>query len=495
MDAMSWISQKKWLAAPMALAAGLAGMIGCQSTSALKSASTDPVELQAPPENVTLLTNPELTTDSATPYSGATPVVYQESNEDLSTILPAEDIPLPQPSLDDVLTLMQLEQMAMANNPSLAEAGARVEALRGKWVQVGLPPNTVLGYSGQQLGSGGQAEQQGLFVGQEFVRGGKLRLNRAVAAREIQKAEQLWAAQQMRVATDVRLAYYEVLVAQRRNLTTSQLVGIAQQAIETAEALHKAKEVSQVDVIRARIELQSAQLSLKNAKNLYTAAWSRLVSVLGVHDMKPRPLAGDIERTGGEIDADEALARLIGESPEMAAALSEVERARWAVDRANAEPVPNIDVQAIVQSDNGTNSSNANLQVSIPIPWLNRNQGGILQAQAKVIAAERAIDRLALSFKHRLAGVYQRYANARNQVEEYSKAGGILANSKSSLDFIRIGYQAGEINYLDLITAQRTYSQTHLAYIESLGELWAAVVEIDGLLLKGSLQHGGGPMQ
>lgn len=393
------------------------------------------------------------------------------------------------PETTSEITLDRLEQMALDNNPSLAEARAWVEAARGKWVQVGLPPNTVLGYSGQQLGSGGTAEQQGLFIGQEFIRGDKLGLNRAVAFHEIQKAEKLWAIQRQRVLTDVRLAFYQILVAQRRNKTIGELVEIAQLAMETAETLLKAQEVSQVDVMRSRIELQAAQLRLKNSHSLYVAAWSRLVAVLGAKNMQPRQLNGDLEKMPVQIDAIEVLERLVSESPEMGVASSDVERARRAVDRARAEPVPNIDLQAIFQTDHGTGSSNANLQVSIPVPSRNRNEGGIQQARAEVIAAERAMDRLELSFQQRLAGVYQRYTRARNQVEDYSRGDGILMNSATALELIRKGYEAGEMTYLDLITAQRTYSQTTLAYIESLGELWAAIVEIDGLLLKGSLEN------
>ena len=405
-------------------------------------------------------------------------------------LVETDALPIPLHEAESEFTLQQLEQLAMASNPSLAEARARVVALRGKWVQVGLLPNTVVGYSGQQLGSGGKAEQQGLLVAQEFVRGGKPHLDRAVVSREIQKAEQWWSVQQHRVLTDVRLAFYEVLVAQRRNETADQVVQIAQQAVDTAESLLQAKEVSQVDVMRARIELQTAQLILKNVRNLHTAVWSRLCAVIGVQDMQPQPLSGDVERAIDEIDPDVVLARLINDSPEMTAALSEVERARWAVRRAYAESVPNIDVEAIVQSDNGTGGSNANLQVSLPIPWRNRNQGGIRQAQAEVVSAERAVDRLKLSFQQRLASVYLRYANARNQVTDYSKEEGILANSKATLELVRKGYQAGESSYLDLITVQRTFSQTNLDYLEALGEFWAAVVEIEGLLLKDSLDSG-----
>ncbi len=424
------------------------------------------------------------------PTTAGTPSRYVQP---ASHIQPAQPVVVPEP-LDAVgpdspaaLTLEQLEEMAITANPALAEAQALVDAARGKWVQVGLPPNTVLGYSGQQIGSHGQAEQQGVYIQQEIVRGGKLRLNRAIAAQEIDQAEQVLATQQQRVLTDVRLGFYDVLIAQRRLETTQQLVEIANQGSATVDALFNAKEVGKADVMRARIESQSAALSHMNARNQYTAAWSRLAAVLGNPHIGPSPLVGDLEAVTQRLDAETSLQRLFAESPEMAVLLTEVEKARWVVDRAHAEPVPNVDVQAVIQSDNGTGSSNANLQVSMPIPWLDRNQGGIQQAHAELVAAERAVGRLELSLQQRLAGVYQRYASARNQVQEYSKPEGILPNSKSTLELIRQGYQGGESSYLDLLTAQRTYSQTNLAYVEALGELWAATLEIEGLLLKDSL--------
>ncbi len=387
------------------------------------------------------------------------------------------------------LTLEQLEPLALTNNPSLAEARAWVTSARGKWIQSGLAPNTVLGYSGQQLGSHGEAEQHGLFVAQEFVRGGKLRLNQAIASQEIRKAQQRWTAQRQRVLTDVRLAYYDGLVAQLRTDTAAELVQTAQETVDTAHALLVAQEVSQVDVMRARIELQTAQLVLKNAANLHTAVWSRLLAVVGVEDLPQQPLLGNVECIQEAVKPDKVLARMLRESPEMAAALSDVKRARWAVARACAEPIANVDLSAILQNDNSTGSNNASLQVTVPIPWLDRNQGAIRQARAELVAAKRAVDKLKLSFQQRLANVYQRYANAHNQVKDYSQEAGILFNSKMTLDFTRKGYEAGELSYIDLLTAQRTFSQTNLDYIEALGELWAALVEIEGLLLKDSLAN------
>ncbi len=426
------------------------------------------------------------TSQPSEPETPETPLVERQ---EVQPPLPGETTEaLP---LDSVAasSLDEFEQMALQSNPSVAEAAARVDALRGKWVQVGLAPNTILGYSGQQLGSGGEAEQQGMLIEQEFVRGGKLALNRCVVAQEVRRAEQQWMAQQQRVLTDVRLSYFEVLIAQRRTEVAEELVRIAQETVVTAESLLKAREVSQVDVMRARIELQTSQLLLKNAHVATAAAWTRLASVVGLPDLEERRLDGPLEGPFVSLNATQTLETLLAQSPELSAALAEVDRARWNVSRQRVEPIPNIDVQAIAQSDNATGSSNANLQVTFPLPCLDRNQGAIRQAYSELRAARQATDRVRLGLQRRLATVYQRYANANNQVADYSKPEGILENSRKTLEFIRKGYQAGEIGYLDLLTAQRTYAETNLTYLESLGEFWSALIEIDGLLLRDSLDE------
>lgn len=388
----------------------------------------------------------------------------------------------------DCLTLADLEQMALVNNPSLGEAQARVAAARGNWLQVGLMPNTVLGYSGQQLFSGGEAEQQGLYIEQEFVRGQKLQLNRAVASQEIRRAEQQWAAQQLRVLTDVRLTYYRILVAQQRVAVNERLVEIADNALETAEALLRAKEVSQLDVTRARIEQQTARLQYRNALAQLEAGWRRLEAVTSTHDLPRCRLLGDLQNFDHHLSADAVLNRIQAENPMLASAVTNVSRARWAIQRAVAEPIPNVDVAAVVQSDNGTDSANANLQITIPIPWLDRNQGNIARARSELVEAQRNVDRLRQYYAWQLADVFQRYAVARNRVDEYRREEGILDQAQKALDQVSRAYRAGELPYLDLLNAQRIYSENSLSYIEALGELWESLVEMDGLLLKDSLE-------
>jgi cobalt-zinc-cadmium efflux system outer membrane protein len=381
-------------------------------------------------------------------------------------------------SLDEFL------QLALATNPAIAQAEARVQALRGQRVQVGLPPNPTIGYTAEEMGDGGTAGKQGGFVGQQFITGGKLRLNRAVLSREIEQAEQRLAAMQLRVGTDVRRAFYAALIAHRRIELAEELLRASSQATKASQELLQAEEIPQAGLLQTQIEQQSFAIVSQTANNEQQAAWRQLSAVVG-SDLHPRPLTGDVTQLPTLLDWDDQLLRVTTRSPEISAAFAAVDRAQTALERARAEPLPDVSTQATVQYDNATGDTVAGVQVGLPLPIWNRNQGGVWQAQAEVAEARRNAQRVEADLKRRLAVAYQQYANARAQAEIYSTQ--ILPKSQETYELVQRGYRLGEIGYLDLLTAQRTYAQTNLAYLDALSTLWASWTEIDGLLLSGSL--------
>lgn len=390
-----------------------------------------------------------------------------------------------QGTLPKSMGLADLEAIAVAENPSLVKAAARVEAARGDWVQAGLLPNPVAGYSASEVGNEGRGGQQGGFVGQEVITAGKLRLSRGVAAQEIKVAEAEFMAQRLRVLSDVRINFYEVMIAQRRVEISQELVGVSQRAADTAKAFLEREEGNRVDLLQARVEASSARILLENSQNDYFASWRRLAAVIGSSMMEPVPLTGDLETDLPELSFDEAMGQLRAGSPELVAVQSGVNRARVAVDRAFAARIPNVDLQGSVQHDNVTHNEIANVQIGVPLPFWNRNQGGIRRARAELAGAQGDVQRMELSLQQRLASAYQRYANARQQVDRYKRE--ILPDAQSSLELVTNGYKQGEFGFLTLLTSQRTFFQTNLAYLESLRQLRESRAAIDGMLLTDSL--------
>jgi cobalt-zinc-cadmium efflux system outer membrane protein len=418
------------------------------------------------------------------------PALYQE------TELPSDEIAQPDrvaptapeaipPGVPQGISMDNLEQMALANNPAIAQAAARVEGLRGKWVQVGLPPNPEAGYLGSELGNDGRGGQNGGFAGQEFVTGGKLRLNQAVIAQEIQQAEQRLVATQIRVQTDVRKIGYAVLIAQRRVELAEEILKLNGAAVQASKELKEAEEIPTAGLLQTEVEQQNAAILLQNAHNELTAAWQRLGATVGV-DLPIGRLEGDVTTLPAWLNWDEQLARITSGSPELGAAMADVARAQAALQRARVEPIPNLLTQASVQYDEASNYTIGGLQAGVPLPLWNRNQGGIRQAQAEVAEARRNADRVELDLKRRLADAFRAFSTARNQADVYST--NILPRAQQTYELVQRGYRLGEVGYLDLLTAQRTFSQTNLAYLDSLELLWQSSTEIDGLLLSGSLE-------
>lgn len=395
-----------------------------------------------------------------------------------------EAIPALQPQ---GISLAQFETMAERSNPTLAQAAARIEAARGEAVQAGLYPNPRTGYLASEINDEKQAGQQGGFVGQEVVTNGKLKLSRQVAEQAIRQAQCAWAAQHARVVNDVRRAFYDVLVAQRTVELTNQLVRVGQEGVRAADALLKAKEASRFDGLQARIEFDSAQITAEKARNRYAAAWRNLAIVIGVPDMPPAPLLGELQDGLAQLTWEGELCRMLNESPALAEIRWGVARAEAALNRQIAERVPNVDLQVVAQYDNATRDSIAGVQAGVALPVFNRNQGNIRRAQAEVAAARADAQRADLELRQRLAVAFEQYQNARFQVERY--AAQILPNAQTSLDLVTRGYRQGQIDYITLLTSQRTFFQVNLAYVEAVRDLRNATVVIDGNLLTDSLQQ------
>jgi outer membrane protein, heavy metal efflux system len=395
-----------------------------------------------------------------------------------------EPVPLPQ---SEGMSLADWEALAEQNNPTLAQAAARVQALRAEWLQSGLYPNPRVGYQGSEINDEGQAGQQGAFVEQEYITAHKLQRAQDVASHAIQVAECAWTAQRQRVQNDVRRAYYDVLVAQRSVELTDHLVRIGQEGVRSTEELLKAKEVSRVDVLQARIEADSARILADKSRNRHISAWRNLVVVSGVPNLQPLPLVGDLQDGLAQFQWDTVVNCVLSNSPTLAESRSGVSRAEAALSRECAGRVPNVDFLAGVLYDNATRDTIAEVQVGVPLPVFNRNQGNIRKAQAELTASRAEVRRVELELQQQLAAAFEQYDNARSQVEKYASQ--ILPNAQSSLDLVTAGYRQGEFNYITLLTSQRTFFQVNLAYVDAIRELRSAVVAIEGNLLANSLQQ------
>lgn len=381
------------------------------------------------------------------------------------------------------LTLLELEQMALQYHPALVRAEALVGAAQGRRIQAGFPANPTIGYDGQQIGSGGRAEQHGIFVEQEFRLGGKRQLDQAVAAREEAVARGDYETRRRQVLTEVHIAFHEAAIAMRQTGLAKDLVKISSEIERTLAALYQAQEVAKASWLESRLEAEAARLMQTKAEQRYAAARRKLATAVGLRDLPPRPLGPEPSDLPEPEDFETLWRRIRASSPELLRAAREVELARAALRRAGAEAIPDLTIQGLVNViDNGADgTTNGGISVSLPVPIFHRNQGAIMQARYEVSAAENAEREMELDLRARLAEVYARYRDARTEAERYQST--ILPTAAEVLELTRKSYRSGEASFTELLLAERSYIEKQAEYLDALQRFRTAEAEIEGDLV------------
>ena len=114
-----------------------------------------------------------------------------------------------------VMTLADFEALALGNNPTIQGLVATTQKAAGFRTQVGLRANPTVGYQGMQLADDG-TDQHTVFISQTLITADKLELNRRVQNEALRAQLFQLEAQKYRIATDIRVKFYDALAAQRR---------------------------------------------------------------------------------------------------------------------------------------------------------------------------------------------------------------------------------------------------------------------------------------
>lgn len=385
--------------------------------------------------------------------------------------------------LDDLLAL------ATSNNPTIVQARLHISSELGKALQAGLYPNPVFSYEGEQifLDVEGDKDSPGEFQGgvlqQRFVTAGKLRLSREKYLRRAHVSEHLAMVQQFRVCNDVRVHFYRALAASETLTIRRELMKTAEDGAVTAQESYNMGQARRPEVRRANVMLQRARLDLLKAENSYNEEFRRLVSLVGA-SLDYGALSGELLPQCPPLSFDEALARLLAESPEVAAARAKLAVDRASIERERVEWVPDVVVRGGTGYNFDAKETTAVAGVSLEIPFYDRNQGTIRQARADYARQRREIERVELDLRNRLAITYQQYITGLQHAAEYERM--ILPELKAAYGELLQSYKENRVDWPDVLMAQHDYFDARLTQVENL--LHARTQEV---LIYGYLLHDG----
>ncbi len=415
--------------------------------------------------------------------------VQEPENPDQKTgsNLPVPDLleaakTLPVQSLDD------FEALALKNNPTLKQAEAIARLSAGLARQAGLWPNPSLGYQGEQIrgGSFGGGEQGG-FVQQNIVLGGKLGRRRNVFEQQMKEDEIGVREQELSVRGAVQLQFYSALAQLRAVEVQQKLMVIAIDAATTAHQLANVGQADAPDVLQAEVEAEQAKLEFAKSQRVYLQSYEELAAIAGEPHMPIALLNGDLDHPP-DIDTDRYLDDLLQNSPSIKRVQQKVRRAEAELARDKREAIPDLTLRAGVQQNQeilepamkpvGVQSF---ATAGIQIPIFNRNQGNVQAAKAQVEREREEVARVNLQLVQTAQPLLQQYLTSKLEAERYRTE--LIPRAQRAYELYLGKYRNMAAAYPEVIVSQRTLFQLEDSYARVLGELWTSAVQLQNYLL------------
>lgn len=381
------------------------------------------------------------------------------------------------------LNLEDLQRLALANSPLLRQPAADVQAVRGAAIQAGAYPNPNVGYQADTAGTAGTAGFQGFFIEQTIRTGGKLKLAQAAALMDVMNAETALRRAESDLATSIRGGYFAVLVARENVRVTEALTQLTDEAFRI--------QVEQARVVAAPYEpmqlralAYQARGALLTARNRHVSAWKQLAAAVGLPGLPPTELAGRVDMPVPVFDYDRALGHVLRNHTDVRMAESTLQRARYALRLAQVTPVPDVSMHLAVEKDYTTPpfSIVSSVQLGVPVPVWDHNQGNIIQAQGQLLRAAEEPHRVRDDLTTRLADAFERYQTNRVLVELYREH--ILPDQVRAYQGVRARHNVEPdiVGFGDVVTAQQTLAGVVTTYVSTLGAMWTGVVDVANLL-------------
>jgi len=399
--------------------------------------------------------------------------------------LPADPSRGPQPEEPTgVLTLRQALALALLRNPELASTAWEVRAGEARTLQAGLLPNPEVGVEVENFAGSGEfrgvdAAETTITLGQVIELGGK-RLRRArVAALERDLAVWDYEATRLNVFTATTKAFVEVLSAQAQLALHEELVRLAEQVLRTVTARVQAGQVSPVEETRARVALSTNRIALERAGRVLVAAREHLTATWG-------SAAPAFERVEGALEplvpipSAERLAQRIRQNPDIARWVAEMAQRQATVALEEARRIPNVTANGGVRRLNETRDTALIMQLTLPIPLFDRNQGALLAARYQLARAGEERRTAEVRVLTELAATYAELSSA--FAEATALQNDVLPGAQSAFEAFSEGYRQGKFGFLDVLDAQRTLFEARGRYIEALTAYHQAVADMERLI-------------
>lgn len=382
------------------------------------------------------------------------------------------------------LTLREAFAAALLNNPDLATVAWEIRVREARALQSSLLPNPEVEIEVEDFGGSGNAAafdaaETTVLFSQLIELGNKRRKRTRLA--ELNQDLAAWDYETARVAvlTSVARAFIATLVHQELIELADQNLSLAREAYRAIDKRVKAGADSPLDRTRASVVVARAKITLQQRRRGLESARLELASAWGSRQPQFEEVTGNLSQLN-QLPAMDALSSVVNQNPRVARWAVEITQRQAQIELERSKATPDVTVGVGGKYLGESDDAAAAIQVSVPLPIFDRNQGGVLESRYELAKARQSQRAAELRVGTALGRAYQRLAAAHEEVAALETE--VLPAAKRAYEDTNTAYQQGKVGYLSVLDAQRTFFEARGQVVGALGAYHQAVVDVEGLI-------------
>lgn len=376
------------------------------------------------------------------------------------------------------LTLDHAFEIARGAHPSLEAARARLVAARARVRGAGRLPNPDAVLRVESAGLEGETfDSAELLAGlsQPLPLGGRLDAAERVAQADLLRAELDLETAELELSARVRGAFATALYAQRAVELHQVLHGQRNDLVALLEARLARGDATPEELLLAELASLGALRELELAEALSSAARGELLLALGSPALELGALAGDLESALSLPDLDALLAGL-DSSPLLRSAGATLEAESARVGLASAERIPDLRLDLLYRRIGAEDRDTFDLGVSVPLPLFQgaRPRLGEARARREEARAQQRGEELRLESLAR--GAHGRLAHARADLARLDRE--VLPRLERILALHELRLAAGDLDPAEALASRARMTEARLERMVALRTALAAWVDL-----------------
>ena len=386
------------------------------------------------------------------------------------------------------LTLQAALEYGAQNNPQLQAAFNQWKGTEQNIaVQKALPdPLLTYGYYFESVETRVGPQNQSFGLSQKFPAFGKLSAMKAIATDIANAAEQRYQREKLNLNESIARAYAELYYLKRSIAITQDRILLIQDLEEVARTRYKGGAPI-APIMQAQVELGRLEDRLNSLNDMRRPLEAKLNVLLNRPSDAALPISPILPYQSVNTTSTTLLANLGSTSPELRELEANLAQGSDQLKLARRTRLPDFTLgvvyidtgnAAVPVVDSGKDPVIGTVGINLPI-WFGKNSSRIEAAAYQRTSAQLMLENRSQVLEADIQQSFFKLRDADRKINLYKES--LIPKARQSLEVNRQGYEAGGMEFINLIDAERMLLEFELSYERALADHLLARAELSRL--------------